>query len=73
MLYEFQCEEGHLSEYFMPMKERNSIHLCKSCGQEAKRIISASTITLEGITGDFPKAADKFARVHEKAGKLAQP
>jgi hypothetical protein len=35
------------------------------------RVISAPRIALEGITGDFPTAADAWARKHEEATRIA--
>ena len=34
-------------------------------------LISAPRFRLEGITGDYPSAADKWARVHQEAAKTA--
>lgn len=37
-----------------------------SCGGEAKRIISPVRSILEGASGDFPGAAIKWTRDHER-------
>lgn len=42
---------------------------CGSCGGEAKRIISPVRCKLEGVSGDFPGAAMKWARDHERRAK----
>jgi len=69
MIYEFRCSKGHITEYLLAVKDMDSVQPCKSCKKEAKRIISVPHFTLEGVSGDFPTAADKWARVHEEAGK----
>jgi putative FmdB family regulatory protein len=71
MIYEFKCEDGHISEYYLPVKERDSTQICKSCQKEAKRVISVPKFQLNGADLGFPTAADKWAREHEKAGKLS--
>lgn len=40
-----------------------------SCGAVAKRIISPVRCKLEGTSGDFPGAAIKWAREHERAAR----
>jgi len=37
----------------------------------ATRIISMPRIALEGVSGDFPTAADAWARKHEEATRIA--
>ena len=40
-----------------------------SCGAVAKRIISPVRCKLDGTSGDFPGAAIKWAREHERAAR----
>ena len=40
-----------------------------SCGGEAKRIISPIRCQLDGTSGDFPGAAYKWQREHERAAR----
>lgn len=39
------------------------------CGQMMDRIIGMPKISLEGVSGDFPSAADRWARVREDRHK----
>ena len=39
------------------------------CGAHAKRLISPVKCKLEGYSGDFPGAAYRWQREHEKAGR----
>lgn len=70
-LYEYQCEECS-----MPMTAMKSIanrkepETCPNCGGKASFIISAPMFKLEGISGDYPTAYDKWAK--KRRQKLAQ-
>ena len=66
--FDFRCEDGHLNEHFVDMGIRNIS--CKECCKDSVRIISSPQIKLEGITGSFPGAADKW--VKKRAEKLQQ-
>ena len=67
-IFEFLCGDAHLSERLVDEEVR--ILPCLTCGKEAHRIVSAPRAKLEGITGAFPGAYDRWARV--RAEKLAQ-
>lgn len=43
---------------------------CPECYENAVRQISMPTVKLEGITGSFPGAADKWARVREENARI---
>lgn len=66
--YEFQCANDHVSEHYIDEGLRTAS--CKECGENAIRIISTPRISLEGITGAFPGAADKWVR--NRAERLKQ-
>jgi len=67
-LFDFVCTDNHVSEHFIDDSLRTAP--CKECGKEATRMISAPHISLEGITGAFPGASDKWVR--NRAEKLKQ-
>ena len=67
-IFEFFCGNNHLTEQFIDEDARTTI--CRECGAEAMRQISTPRISLEGITGAFPGAADKW--VKKRAEKLKQ-
>lgn len=69
-LFEFECGSGHRSEHFVYPDVQETP--CPECGNTAKRIISAVRSKLEGITGAFPGAADKWAKMHEEATRQAK-
>jgi hypothetical protein len=69
-IYEFRCFEGHVTERYAD--ERLLAIKCDTCSKEANRILSAPRIKLEGITGAFPSAADRWANTHEEATRLAR-
>ena len=67
-IFEFLCDNDHLTEQFIDENVRTAI--CRKCNTSAMRIISTPRINLEGITGAFPGAADKW--VKKRAEKLKQ-
>jgi hypothetical protein len=67
-MYEFMCADWHVTEHLIDDSQRTA--LCKECGANAIRILSTPRIKLEGITGAFPGAADKW--VKDRAEKLKQ-
>ena len=67
-MYEFMCADWHVTEHLIDDSHRTA--LCKECGANAIRILSTPRIKLEGITGAFPGAADKW--VKDRAEKLKQ-
>ena len=67
-MFEFLCGNNHLTEQFIDEDVRTTA--CRECGAEAMRQISTPRISLEGITGAFPGAADKW--VKKRAEKLKQ-
>jgi hypothetical protein len=66
-MYEFMCPGGHIAEQLTDSEVRYSV--CPKCFHESERIISSPQIKLEGISGAFPGAYDKWERV--RAEKLA--
>ena len=67
-IFEFLCAEGHVTDQFIDDSLRQSV--CTVCGKESTRIVSTPRVKLEGITGAFPGAYDRWERV--RAEKLAQ-
>lgn len=68
-LYDARCEEcGHISEVFGFSDDTFRCEI-ESCEGIAKRIISPVRCHLDGVSGDFPGAAIKWARDHERRAK----
>lgn len=68
-VFDFECDVGHLEEVFCDDK---TIQLeCPICGGVANRLVSKPRFKLDGITGSFPTAADKWAKTHEEAARVA--
>lgn len=66
-LFDFSCGE-HVFERFTDDSTRSVP--CPQCDKEAIRLVSAPSVKLEGITGAFPGAYDRWERV--RAEKQAQ-
>lgn len=67
-MFDFLCDEYHESEAFVDSEVRTI--KCPVCGKDSHRLVSAPQIKLEGFTGAFPDAYDKWAR--NRAEKLKQ-
>ena len=67
-IFEFRCGEGHITEKYIDSTEHSVV--CSVCQSIATRIISAPNIMLEGVTGDFPTAADAWVRKREQKTRL---
>ena len=65
-IYEFACENGHRTERLCDYEAQS--FKCE-CGAQANRTLSAPAVKLEGWSGSFPGAANKFDRIHRE--KLA--
>jgi hypothetical protein len=63
-VYDYKCESEHVSEHFVKDDNVNSVS-CPTCGANAIRLLPAPQSKLEGITGAFPGAADKWVRLRE--------
>lgn len=67
-VFDFKCKNEHKSEHFVNSEVFTV--LCE-CGETAHRVISTPNFKLDGITGTFPTAADKWARNHKQAAAVA--
>lgn len=60
VLFDFQCSNGHIMERLVKPTARTV--KCRLCGQTATRMLAAPRANLEGISGSFPTAADKWEK-----------
>jgi hypothetical protein len=67
-LYEFKCEDNHVTEQLVD--ETIKVSQCRVCDGAATRIISPTGIYLEPFSGQYPAAYDRWTRV--RAEKLAK-
>lgn len=63
-LFEFRCEDGHVTEFFVDESKRKET--CPTCGKEAHRVVSPVRCYLDPISGDFPGATARWARMREE-------
>jgi len=66
-LFDFKCPDGHITEELV---ELEATVRC-DCGLDAQRILSPIRCQLEGHSGDFPGAAMKWIREHERGAKVS--
>lgn len=68
-VFDFRCNAGHVSEHFIG--HETSVQCPEpGCDQLAHRQLAAPRAKLEGITGAFPGAADKWERNRESHMRL---
>jgi hypothetical protein len=69
-MFDFRCSAGHQHEQLVGQ----GVHTvpCRQCNNPANRLIGTPTIGLEGWSMSFPTAADRWARKHEEAVKVAR-
>lgn len=67
-LFDFVCEDGHVTERLTEDSVRTVT--CSSCDKDAVRVVSAPQVKLEGFSGAFPDAYDRWSKV--RAEKLKQ-
>lgn len=65
-IFDVKCPDGHITEVF---GYADDPFRCGECGSEAKRIISPVRCKLDALSGDFPDAARKWAKMHEREAK----
>ena len=68
ILNDFLCDEGHVTEALRDDSEQSIV--CPVCGNTAVKALAAPQIKLEGFSGAFPDAYDRWSRV--RADKLKQ-
>lgn len=66
VLSDYRCSE--CKEEFEAYAKLTEEVRCK-CGGQSKRLISPVKCSLEGTSGDFPGAAYKWKREHERAAR----
>lgn len=69
--YEYQCPLHGEFEAFSRMANRNEEKPCPECGTASKRVFTAVRFKLEGVSGHYPTAYDKWAKTHEQEAKRA--
>jgi hypothetical protein len=67
-MFDFLCQDGHESERLVDDSIRTIE--CPACGKDANRLVSSPQVKLEGFTGAFPDAYDRWSKV--RAEKLKQ-
>jgi hypothetical protein len=70
IMNDFECGNHHVSEHFVDSSV-SSVQ-CPYCDLLAHRKLAAPRSKLEGITGAFPTAHDRWATVHEQAANVAR-
>ena len=65
--YEYRCSDcGEVTDDLRKVDERLDDMVCHACSGKAKFIISTPQIRLDGCSGDFPTASDRWERIHKQ-------
>lgn len=68
LLRDFCCQScGREYEKFI---DTETHYITCDCGEKAQKVIGMPVVKLEGITGAFPGAHDKWARVREDNARI---
>lgn len=65
-IFDVKCPQGHRTEVFGNLEDT---FRCGECGEDAKRVITPIRFKLDGTSGHFPTAADKWAKRHIQGAK----
>lgn len=66
---DFRCPNGHVWEDFLPTGQEESF--CKDCGSKGEKLMAAPRFVLEGTSGAFPTALQKWEARHPVFPKQA--
>ena len=70
ILNDFKCADGHVTE---SLREDSVTAIgCAHCGMNAIKVLAAPRSNLEGFSGAFPDAYDRWARVRADRLKVEQ-
>jgi hypothetical protein len=70
ILNDFKCADGHVTEALR--EDSVTSIVCSHCGKEAIKALAAPRSNLEGFTGAFPDAYDRWAKVRAERLKVEQ-
>jgi hypothetical protein len=65
-IYDVRCTDPDCNEMTEVFGRESNDFRCGACGSPANTVISPGNFVLEGVTGDFPGAAFKWKRDHER-------
>lgn len=68
ILNDFKCADGHVTEALR--EDSVTAIVCPHCGKEAIRTLAAPRSNLEGFTGAFPDAYERWAKVRAERLKV---
>lgn len=66
IMSDFKCPDGHITEALREDSVQSIV--CTQCGKDAVKALAAPRSKLEGFSGAFPDAYDRWSRV--RAEKL---
>lgn len=70
ILNDFKCADGHVTEALR--EDSVTTIVCTHCGKDAIKALAAPRSNLEGFSGAFPDAYDRWTRVRAEKLKVEQ-
>ena len=68
-IYDVRCTDLSCNEITEVFGRAEDVFRCGACSAPANTIVSPVKCKLEGVSGDFPGAAFKWKRDHERRAK----
>ena len=68
LMRDFLCK--HCGKEYERFIDVDTHYIKCECGEKAHRLIGMPTVNLEGITGAFPGAHDRWARIREDNARI---
>ncbi len=65
-IYDARCTDTSCKEITEVFGRESDDFRCGACGSPAETIVSPGHFVLEGVSGDYPGAAIKWKRDHER-------
>lgn len=69
-IFDVRCSEGHVTEDWVESREGTTT--CSVCGSVAKPIYTPIAFHLDGASGHFPTATDRWIKDREKGAKAPE-
>ena len=61
-VFDFRCPNDHVTEHFLDHTPKDGDVMECGCGELAVKVPATPRAQLDGCSGDFPGAADKWER-----------
>lgn len=71
-IYVYKCKEGHITEKYLAIRDRDNEYNCPICEATLIRQLTACKFKLDGCSGDFPTEYGLWDKRHDEKLRQAQ-